>query len=154
MEKITLTVNKADVYDEVAKTTSYTGAKMQGDAEAYERIFTTDADHTMLERFWTESCNVVTDLLKRFLAGDGSKDASDVYEVTIEPSISFDMTLRGSMEASLFSYFVNAIVSKWFKFTNREETVSYEGAASKCLLDVKSKLYYRKKPLRPTRTKE
>jgi hypothetical protein len=50
MIDIILTVNKEKVYEEVAKTTSYTGAKMD-DELAYDRIFTTDEDKSMLERF-------------------------------------------------------------------------------------------------------
>ena len=67
MKTIELTVNKANVYDEVAKTTSYTGQKMQGDATAYDRIFTTDDDRMMLERFWVEACNGATEQFKPFL---------------------------------------------------------------------------------------
>ena len=43
MTDIVLTVNKESVYEEVAQTTSYTGAKMD-DELAYNRIFTTDED--------------------------------------------------------------------------------------------------------------
>ena len=50
MTDIALTVNKESVYEEVAQTTSYTGAKMN-DELAYNRIFTTDEDKSMLERF-------------------------------------------------------------------------------------------------------
>lgn len=41
MKELTLIVAKGDVYDEVALTTSYTGSKMGGDPDAYERIYTT-----------------------------------------------------------------------------------------------------------------
>ena len=54
MNEKTLTTDKNDVYEEVAKTTSYAGAKTD-DATAYDKIFTTDADKEMLERFWQES---------------------------------------------------------------------------------------------------
>lgn len=37
MKELTLIVAKGDVYDEVALTTSYTGSKMGGDPDAYER---------------------------------------------------------------------------------------------------------------------
>ena len=42
-----LSVKKEDVYNEVAKTTSYTGAKMDDDA-AYDRIFTTEDDLSLI----------------------------------------------------------------------------------------------------------
>lgn len=50
MTDIALTVNKESVYEEVAQTTAYTGAKMDNEL-AYNRIFTTDEDKSMLERF-------------------------------------------------------------------------------------------------------
>ena len=66
MIDIILTVNKEKVYEEVAKTTSYTGAKMD-DELAYDRIFTTDEDKSMLERFWCESKNTICNSLKKML---------------------------------------------------------------------------------------
>ena len=59
MKIIVFQIQKDTVYNEVAKTTSYTGAKMEGDEGAYDRIFTTDEDKIMLERFWNESKNKV-----------------------------------------------------------------------------------------------
>lgn len=154
MKNITLTVNKANVYDEVAKTTSYTGAKMKDDAGAYERIFTTDDDRQMLERFWVEACGGATEEFKQFITsvtaqamGHGVDLAQD-FAVGLELSSSFDENLKGSMEASLFSYFVNAIVAKWFKFTNRGEAEGYGADAAAAMLDVKSKMFFRKKPTR------
>lgn len=65
MTDIALTVNKESVYEEVAQTTSYTGAKMK-DELAYNRIFTTDEDKSMLERFWNESKNTACNSLKKY----------------------------------------------------------------------------------------
>lgn len=53
--EITLTVNKEDVMREVAVTTAYTGAKMDKDENALQRISTVDEDESHLERFWEES---------------------------------------------------------------------------------------------------
>lgn len=155
MKEITLTVNKADVYDEVAKTTSYTGVKMQGDEGAYERIFTTDGDRLMLERFWVEACNASTEEFKPFITSVSEQSANGCgtpidrnYVAELELSSSFDETLRGSIESSLFSFFVASIVSKWYKFTNKEEQASYAADAVLMMQDVMSKLYFRKKPKR------
>lgn len=154
MNNITLKVNKANVYDEVAKTTSYTGAKMKDDADAYERIFTTDEDRMMLERFWVEACNGATEEFKQFIVSVSDQPESHGvelekdYEVELELSTMFDTRLKGSMETSLFSYFVNAIVAKWFKFTNRSEAETYGADATTAMMDVKSKMFFRKKPTR------
>lgn len=155
MNNITLAVNKANVYTEVAKTTSYTGAKMQGDEEAYERIFTTDADRMMLERFWAEASNTATRQLEKFLV-DVSEypeshgvELANNYEIELRLSSLFDEKLIGSIESSLFSYFVLAIVGKWYKFTNKTEADNVLSEAASMLEDVVHKLYYRKRPQRP-----
>lgn len=67
MKSIEFQIAKGEVYNEVAKTTSYTGAKMENDEDAYDRIFTTDEDKAMLERFWNESKNMVAGSLKKVL---------------------------------------------------------------------------------------
>ena len=154
MTEVTLRVSKQRVYDEVAKTTSYTGAKMQGDDTAYDRIFTTDSDRSMLERFWTEACNAATEQLKKFIVevsenGEGNTiDLSRDYVVKLELSSAYDENLTESVQASLFSFFVSAIVSKWYKFTNKDETESYAADAVGMMNDVMGKIFYRKKPRR------
>ena len=67
--EVTLTISKESVYDEVAKTTEYTGAKMD-DEHAYEVISTTEEDKTMLERFWNECKNMVCNSLKKVLVSE------------------------------------------------------------------------------------
>lgn len=149
-----ITVNKKKVYDEVAKSTSYTGAKMAGDELAYERIFTTDEDQLMLERFWMECCNDATNEFRPFITSVTEQGDSGVislgnnYTATLALPSSFDENLIPSMQNSLFSYFVNSISGKWYKMTNKEEYESYLRDAQTNLLDVRSKLYYRKKPTR------
>lgn len=149
MIEISIDIIKANVYDEVAKTTSYTGAKMDGDGSAYERIFTTDEDQQMLERFWDEAANAVTEQLKPFIKSLlGTKDNVIGYYATLSLSSAFDETLSDSIESGLFSFFVNAIVSKWYKFTNKGEADAYATDAAGMMDDVMRKVYYRKKPQR------
>jgi hypothetical protein len=154
MKNITFIVNKVAVYDEVAKTTSYVGAKMLGDESAYRRIFTTDADQLMLERFWNETCSAVTEHLKRFVVevsnhtNPNAVDLTSNYSISLEVSSAFDDRFKDSMDASLFSLFVASIVSKWFKFTNRDEAEAYTLEATSHMEDVLRKIYHRKKARR------
>lgn len=143
----TLSVNKEDVYNEVAKTTSYTGAKMEDDA-AYDRIFTTAEDKAMLERFWNESKNAIAGSLKNFLADEHEADGT--YTLTLQLSASFNDGLLGSMERSLFSFFVMNIIAKWYTFTNKGEAGDYAAAAADNAEDIKRKAFFKKKPVRPT----
>lgn len=146
------TVSKADVYNEVAKTTSYTGIKMSGDD--YARIFTTDEDRLMLERFFNEAANGLTDVLKPFLVSVSDTtplrniNLNRNYVVNLELSSSYDSHLNKSVESSMFSYFTNFIVGNWYKFSNKGEADGYLATAASMILDIKSKIYYRKKPVR------
>lgn len=147
MKRIVFEIDKAKVYEEVAKTTSYAGAKMADDATAYDRIFTTDEDQIMLERFWSESKNVVSGSLKKVL--DEEREEDGVYHLVLDMSSGFDEALCESMERSLFSFFVTSIVSKWYVFTNKKESSDYALLTTSHIDDVLRKAYYKKKPMRP-----
>lgn len=146
MINITLTVNKEKVYEEVAQTTSYTGAKMD-DEHAYDRIFTTDEDKSMLERFWNECRNTVCNSMKKALNLESETDG--VFSLALELSNSFDEALTESMQRSLFSFFVMNITAKWYTFTNKEEATGYATEAATYLEDILRKAYFKKRPVRP-----
>ena len=143
----TLSVNKENVYNEVAKTTSYTGAKMDDEA-AYNRIFTTEEDKTMLERFWNESKSTICGSLKKFLTDE--QESGGAYTLTLDLSVSFDEILLESMERSLFSFFVMNITAKWYTLANKKEATDYAAGAASNLEDIMRKAYFKRKPRRPT----
>ena len=147
MIDIILTVNKEKVYEEVAKTTSYTGAKMN-DELAYDRIFTTDEDKCILERFWCESRNTICNSLKKVLL-DETEDGSE-YRLLLGLSNSFKKVLKESMQRSLFSFFVMNITAKWYTFTNKEEAAGYATEAATYMEDIMRKAFFKIKPIRPT----
>ena len=147
MKNIILEVKKEDAYEEIAQTTSYTGAKMPDD-NAYDLIFTTDEDKSMLERFWNESKNTVCNVLKKELIEED--ETNGTYTLSLELSNSFDESLIESMQRSLFSFFVMNITSKWYTFTNKEEATSYAAEAATYMEDVMRKALFKKKPTRPT----
>lgn len=147
MIDITFTIDKKAVYEEVAQTTSYTGAKMD-DENAYDRIFTTDEDQSMLERFWSESKNTVCNSTKKLLTSESENDG--VFTLALQLSASFDEALTESMQRSLFSFFVMNITAKWYTFTNKQEATGYATEAATYLEDIMRKAYFKKKPMRPT----
>ena len=78
MTTITLTISKSEVYEEVDKTTSYTGVKIdeatvpaqKDEAEAvsaYKRIRASEHDQAMLDRFFAEAANMATNRMKDFI---------------------------------------------------------------------------------------
>lgn len=148
MTEIQLSIDKAQVYDEVAKTAEYVGSKMKEDNLAYERISLTDENGEMLDRFWDESKALVEDGLKRMLKSEDEEEG--VYTLTLRLSDAFKESLVESMKRSLFSYFVMSIAAKWFIITNKEEAEGYAKAAAAQIEDVMRKAYYKKAPTRPT----
>lgn len=146
MISVTLTVSKAAVYEEVAKTTAYTGAKMN-DEEAYERIPTTEEDQLMLERFWSESKTMVCSSLKRVLSSE--RETDETYRIELGLSSAFDENLTESMERGLFSFFVMNITAKWYSFANKSESSAYATEAATCMEEIMRKAFYKKKPTRP-----
>lgn len=149
MTEVVIIIGKEDVWDEVAQTTSYTGAKMEGDGDAYDRIFTTEWDRSQLERFWDESCVAVCETLKEFIQDE--RNGSEGFTIFLSLSSSFDTALEPSMRKELFSFFVTNIVSKWYAFANKSESGDYAASASDMLEGIRRKAYYRKKPTRPGR---
>ena len=146
--EITLTVSKVSVYNEVAKTTSYTGAKMVGDEGAYNRIFTPDEDQEMLERFWDESRAEVAQAFIRMVSSEGMD--GDAYNLVLHVSEAFDDSLLPGMQLGLYSYFVNSLAGKWYVYTNKGEAGDYIDRGSALLEEVKEKAMHKKRPTRPT----
>ena len=149
MTELIIKIIKEEVYDEVAQTTSYTGAKMENDDKAYDRIFTTEGARSQLERFWNESCVAVCETLKEFVQEE--RNEKEKFTLLLALSSSFDPALEPAMKKELFSFFVTNIVSKWYAFTNKKEAADFAASAVVMMEGVKRKAYYRKKPQRPTR---
>lgn len=150
MPTITININKAEVWDEVAKTTGYTGDKMaDADENAYERILITDEDQKSLQRFWEEAAAIANDRLKEML--EKAAPLKSDYNVELHVSKNYDQVLNASVQAALKSYFISAIVGRWYKFSNKGEADSYFAEAGVMIEDALRKLYSRKRPLRPVR---
>lgn len=145
--EITLTLSQSDVYTEVAQTTSYTGAKMDDDANAYDRIPTVDEDQSELQRFWDESRAEVAKAFKRQLVSEGMEE--DTYSLALDVPVAFDEALLPGMQSGLRSFFVQSITAKWFGYTNKKEAGVYAEAAKTCLDEVREKALHRKMPVRP-----
>jgi hypothetical protein len=146
--EITLTIKQSEVFSEVAQTTSYTGAKMDDDANAYERISTVDEDQPELKRFWDESRAEVAQTFIRMLSSEGMD--GDNYNLVLNVSVSFDTALLPGMQLGLFSYFVQSITAKWYVYSNKKEAGDFADRGSAILEEVKEKAFFKKKPVRPT----
>lgn len=145
--EVTLRINKESVFDEVAMTAEYTGAKM-ADETAYERIYLTDENREILNRFWNESKTLICGHLKRMFISE--EDTEDIYNLSLELSESFGSQLTKNLESSLHHFFVANIISKWYALTNKEEAAGYATAAASYIEDIMRKAYSKEKPSRPS----
>jgi len=145
-----ITIKRSDVYEEVAKTTAYIGAKnkLEDGKSAFDQVFVTDADLTMIERFYNESVGALRNALKRFIAWESVEDGSTRW--TLEMPGRFDDNLLSSINSSANSFLVNSIIGKWCEITANDKVKEYADNAAALLLDIRDKAFFKKKP---TRTK-
>lgn len=177
METITIQIFKDDVYEEVAKATDYTGAKLiDGDEKARDRILATDSELSDLGRFWEESVLATNERLKEMLVSGTTKQvrvfpvfpAEDTevkeqtanpipiptktaFVATLEVSKAFDKELTSSVQSSLCNFFIASIIGQWFKFANKGEATDYFKQAGDWMDGAERLLYSRKKPTRPSK---
>ena len=148
MKTLLLTVSREDVYSEVEKTTEYTGAKMMhADEGAHDRLAVTEADRELLSRFFDEAAGVATDECKRFVDEVTLDEAG--YEARLSMSDSFDEHLSESIRTSLRNFFVAAVIAKWCKIVSSDAGAAYSADATAAMLDVRSKIFNRKRPQKP-----
>lgn len=147
--EVTLTINKKSVFDEVAMTAEYTGAKM-ADETAYERISLTDENREILNRFWSESKTLICGHLKRMFISEEDPEDKDIYTLSLELSESFGSQLTTNLKSSLHHFFVANIISKWYALTNKEEAAGYATAAASYIEEIMRKAYSKEKPSRPS----
>lgn len=148
MADSTLTIKKSDVYEEVVKTTAYIGAKnkLEDGKSAFDQVFVTDADLTMIERFFNESLDALRNVLKRFISGGSEVDGTITWQ--LEMPSRFDDNLLSSINSSANSFLVNSIIWKWCEITANDKVKEYADNAAALLSDIKDKAFFKKKPTR------
>ena len=156
MEAITIQVFKDDVYEEVAKATDYTGAKLiDGDEKARDRILATDNELSDLGRFWEQSVLATNERLKEMVVSGTTKEVEEdeekktAYVAVLEVSKSFEKELTPNVQSALRNFFITSIIGQWFKFANKGEATDYFTQASDMMNGAERLLYSRKRPPRP-----
>ena len=148
MADLVITIKKSDVYEEVAKTTAYIGAKnkLEDGKSAFDQVFVTDADMTMIDRFFNESLDALRNVLKRFISGGSGAGGTITWQ--LEMPSRFDDNLLESIKSSSNSFLVNSIIGKWCEITANDKVKEYADNAAALLLDIKEKAFFKKKPTR------
>ena len=149
MKTIIIKITKTDVFNDVAKTASYTGAKMVGDDDAYERISITDQNMELFNSYWNVAVSLLCDNLKEMINSISSDNNG--LTLSLNVSNSFDISFVSSITNSIKAFFVEIILGKWFEITNKQEFQARYNSGVEMLTDALRKLYYRKAPTRPVR---
>lgn len=149
MSTVIIKISKTDVFNDVAKTASYTGAKMVGDDDAYERISITDQNVELFNSYWNVAVSLLCDNLKEMI--QTITHTADGLTISLNVSTSFDISLVSSINLSIKAFFVEIILGKWFEITNKQEFQARYNSGVEMLTDALRKLYYRKAPTRPVR---
>jgi hypothetical protein len=90
---------------------------------------------------------MATECVRQFVEEVGTQTAaSTAYTATLSLPPNYDTNLPDSILLSLRSFFVNYIVAKWNMSANKPDVSAYMTEAGNMLSDVRSKIYYRKRP--------
>lgn len=153
--EIVLGINKANVYHEVDKSTSYAGKNSSGENSSYEKIRATDEQREVLEQYWSEGCSTLTDLFKHFIkeVADCSQghgvDLGKNYRVVLSMPGNYDTNLNESISSDMMRFMVEYISGRWTSMSDDKLSQKFMSNAKDLLGSIKRKIYYRKKPTRP-----
>ena len=147
MRDIRISINKDEVYEEVAKTTAYIGGKnLDANGKSlYDQVFVTDADREMLEGYWNAAIGDVSVALYSVLAFENS-DEEETFGLRV--SNLFKESLVKTLETTAFSYVVNKIVAEWCLVVSKDKAEDYLSKANALLVKMDAILYIRKRPTR------
>lgn len=127
----------------MARMTNYTGAKREGDENAYDRISTVDEDNDELKLFWDELRGELVNILSVQMVSDGLQEDNDTYELVLRVWDEFNMALVPGLRINLFYYFVYGILAKWYNYTHKESVEDYVLMAANVIGELNSRTMLR-----------
>lgn len=154
MIEVKVYIKKSVIYNEVAKITSYIGAKrIDADQNVYERVFSTEDDRELLERYWREAKSDLTDIVSRWLVGSSKVDNSqvvddaEVWEITLNMPHTFHLQMVDALDEDIHSFMIHSIIFKWLSVSEPKEAEYYHVQMMSKKESITKKLMYRIKPL-------
>lgn len=103
-------IDKEGVYNEVAKTTAYIGAKN----DVFEKVATEKENEELLESFIESACNDIVNLLAAYKAKIEGGD----FELSIPEAQEDKMQI---IERLVFDYMVCSVIWRWLYITMPEK---------------------------------
>lgn len=128
-----ITVDRADVLQEVHKQSEYIGNKQ----DLYEKVAATKENDELLNSFWVDGCDMVMEMVKDFLVERSG-------DITIELSVKNNNS--GSIQSMLSGFLVNFILSSWLGVMLQKESERYSEKATGQVAVLRKLLYQRTAP--------
>ena len=148
MKKISFSIAKSTILENVALNSAYAGAKADDNTVVFDKVATIREDDTLLSNFFMEMCALLIDKLKAFIASSSLEDSR--LDVTLELSNAFDESLSSSIIKDLSAAVSIGVTAHWFRYTLPARAGEWEKLADDCLSRAISKLCQRRRPTRTT----
>ena len=128
--KVNFNIEKAKVYEEVAKSTAYVGALN----DAYEKISTVDANEEILSSFAEVAMNDILCALGAY------KPVSNELSIEVEMPETFDTTKTEIITRLIFEYIVSVVIWKWLFLVFPEKAIMWEQKAEVAMRKMKTNI--------------
>jgi hypothetical protein len=153
MDNISITVSKTYVLSEVQKDSAYIATRKADGIAGYDRISATDYEADLFERYFRETGDVVTALLREYIVNPADAAVSltgtkSDYKVTLRLPSNFDSNMVPSMQSDIAGIFVSSILGKWLNIVDKDSAEAASSDLATKLAALKQKLYHRKRPTR------
>lgn len=153
MDNINITVSKTYVLSEVQKDSAYIATRKADGIAGYDRISATDYEADLFERYFRETGDIVTSLLREYIVSPADTAVSltgtkSDYKVTLRLPSNFDTNMVPSMQSDITGIFVSSILGKWLSIVDKENVEAASSDLATKLAALKQKLYHRKRPTR------
>lgn len=145
MIAVTLLVNQAYVYSEIRKATAYLATKNSEKSE-YDRVAVVEANSDLLDRYFDEAIGILNATMRQYIGSVVS--ANKTYTFNMMMSSAYDETQNDALQTAVQSFAISYILSKWLVVVDKKEASNAEHEAAEHLIDIRAKVFYRKRPKR------
>ncbi|MGN0318289.1 MAG: hypothetical protein ACI4E1_10210 [Lachnospira sp.] len=144
---IKFSINKKSIFKEVETETGYVAVKGSIEKDLTQIVSVVEEDYKHLETFFNDARIDLVNELAEFV--NTESEEGDDYSITLSLSNSFNQSFVPTINISLFRYFVQYLLSKWWIYTNKQDSGAYADSAVKYLQDIHKKALFKVKPHRP-----
>lgn len=138
-----LTIDKSQVYDDVAMNVSIVGRSIN-DANGnslYDKVRIQDRDMDILSLFWSDAFGVLLEKLGNFIT------SSTDGKIVLADDRRMNEAALSNLKSVITDYMVYSITADWMKLKAVEYVPVYEGKAETALASVVAKVLLKNEPV-------